>query len=197
MINDLLDKIKKEIKQELFKKDICSPYVIGIEGMSGSGKTTLGKLLHREFPDSNLFHMDDYFLQPYQRTPKRSNEIGGNVDYERFMEEIILHLEDADGFHYRTYDCHTQTLSSEIHMTSKPLVIIEGVYSQHPYFGEPYDLLIFCEISEEEQKRRVLKRNGTKMLELFVDEWIPKENLYFKTYCIKEKNNFVYNTDKQ
>ena len=197
MRNDLLDKIKKEIEQGLLKKGICSPYVIGIDGMSGSGKTTLGKLLQREYSDSNLFHMDDYFLQPYQKTPERSTEIGGNVDYERFMEEIILHLGDTDGFQYRTYDCHTQTLSSEIHITPKPLVIIEGAYSQHPYFGSPYDLLIFCEISEEEQKRRILKRNGAKMLELFVGEWIPKENLYFKTYCIKGKNNFVYNADKQ
>lgn len=197
MRNDLLDKIKKEIEQGLLKKGICSPYVIGIDGMSGSGKTTLGKLLQREYSDSNLFHMDDYFLQPYQKTPERSTEIGGNVDYERFMEEIILHLGDTDGFHYRTYDCHTQTLSSEIHITPKPLVIIEGAYSQHPYFGNPYDLLIFCEISEKEQKRRILKRNGAKMLELFVGEWIPKENLYFKTYCIKGKNNFVYNADKQ
>lgn len=197
MRNDLLDKIKKEIEQGLLKKGICSPYVIGIDGMSGSGKTTLGKLLQREYSDSNLFHMDDYFLQPYQKTPERSTEIGGNVDYERFMEEIILHLGDTDGFQYRTYDCHTQTLSSEIHITPKPLVIIEGAYSQHPYFGNPYDLLIFCEISEEEQKRRILKRNGAKMLELFVGEWIPKENLYFKTYCIKGKNNFVYNADKQ
>ena len=32
--------------------------------------------------------MDDYFLQPYQRTEERLAEPGGNVDYERFKEEI-------------------------------------------------------------------------------------------------------------
>ena len=116
------------------------------------------------------------------------NEIGGNVDYERFKDEIILHLGDSNGLYYHTYDCHTQTLSSKKHVAQKPLVIIEGAYSQHPYFGDVYDLRIFCEISKEEQRKRIAKRNGLQMLERFVNEWIPKENLYFKTFCIKEKS---------
>lgn len=186
--NNLLEKIKKEIERGLAENDGTFPYVIAIDGMSGSGKTTLAELLHLEFPNSNLFHMDDYFLQPHQRTSERSEEIGGNVDYERFKDEIILHLADPDGLHYRKYNCHTQTLSSEIHVTKKPLVIIEGAYSQHPYFGDVYDLRIFCEISEEEQRKRIAKRNGVQMLDRFTNEWIPKENLYFKTYCIKEKS---------
>lgn len=197
MTNNLFEEIKNEIEHGLAKNTSDSPYVIAIDGMSGSGKTTLAELLHREFSNSNLFHMDDYFLQPHQRTPKRSEEIGGNVDYERFRDEIILHLEDLDGLYFHTYDCQTLTLSSEIHVTQKPLVIIEGAYSQHPYFGEPYDLRIFCEISEEEQRKRIAKRNGLQMLERFVNEWIPKENLYFKTFCIKDKSCFLYNTYDQ
>lgn len=197
MTNDLFERIKREINQGLLVKNANCPYVIAIDGMSASGKTTLGHLLHEEFPDSNLFHMDDYFLQPHQRTVERYAEVGGNVDYERFKDEIILHLNNPDGLHYRTYDCHTQTLSSQRCANSQPLIIIEGSYSQHPYFGETYDLRIFCEISEEEQQKRIAKRNGLQMLERFVKEWIPKENLYFKTFCIKEKSCFLYNTNEQ
>lgn len=167
------------------------PFLVAIDGMSASGKTTLGHLLHMQFPNSNLFHMDDYFLQPHQRTAKRLSEVGGNIDYERFMGEIILHLNDRDGVSFRKFDCQTLTLGSKSHVTWKPLVIIEGAYSQHPYFGEPYDLRIFCEISEEEQKKRILKRNGPEMLERFVNDWIPKENVYFKAYKIKEKSGLL------
>lgn len=194
MINELFERIKKEIEQGLLAKGDNSPYVIAIDGMSASGKTTLGKLLHEEFSDSNLFHIDDYFLQAHQKTPERLAEVGGNVDYERFMEEIIFHLGDADGFCYHTYDCHTLTLSSQIYSSQKPLVIIEGSYSQHPYFEGAYDLRIFCETSEEEQMKRIVKRNGLQMSERFVNEWIPKENMYFKTYCIKENSCFLYTT---
>ena len=70
-------------------------------------------------------------------------------------------------------------------------MIIEGSYSQHPYFGEPYDLRVFCEISDKEQKERILKRNGLEMLERFSNEWIPKENAYFNTYKIREKSGFL------
>ena len=164
-------------------------FVVAIDGMSASGKTTLGELLHKQFPDSNLFHMDDFFLQPHQRTCERLSEVGGNVDYERFMNEIILHLNDRDGLSFCKYDCHTQTLSSRIHVPWKPLVIIEGAYSQHPYFGDIYDLRIFYEISKEKQRERILKRNGLEMSKRFENEWIPKENAYFEFYGIKKSCN--------
>lgn len=183
----LIAELYRKICEMIQKAENEPPFVIAIDGMSTSGKTTLGRLLHENYPESNLFHMDDYFLQPHQRTSERLSEVGGNVDYERFKDEIILHLKDKAGLSYRKYDCHTQTLGSAIHVPWKPLVIIEGSYSHHPYFGNPYDLRVFCEISEEEQQRRILKRNGPEMLKRFVNEWIPKENEYFEYYNIKEK----------
>lgn len=163
------------------------PIIVAIDGMSGSGKTTLGKLLHKTFPESNLFHMDDYFLQPHQKTEERLSQPGGNVDYERFKSEILAHLNNKKGLAYQVYDCRSQTLQPQRFVSWKPLVIIEGAYSQHPYFNDPYTLRIFCEISNAEQRQRILKRNGEFMLKRFQTEWIPKENLYFETFHIKEK----------
>lgn len=159
--------------------------LVAIDGMSGSGKSTLGALLHKNFPDSNLFHMDDFFLQPHQRTPERLAEIGGNVDYERFKEEILDHLNDKEGLDYRPYDCCTQSLETAIHVQWKPIVIIEGSYSQHPYFEDVYDFKMFCEISAEEQKQRIIHRNGETMWKRFEQEWIPKENAYFQKFINK------------
>lgn len=163
--------------------------VIAIDGMSGSGKSTLAEELHREFPDSNVFHTDDYFLRPQQRTKKRLEEIGGNVDYERFKLEILEHIHDRDGLTFSRYDCRTQTMGTPVFVAWRPLAIIEGSYSQHPYFGEMYDLRVFCEVSEEEQRARILKRNGEERLVRFLEEWIPKENAYFRKYKIKERKD--------
>jgi len=153
--------------------------------MSGSGKSTFAALLQEVFPDSNLFHMDDYFLRPEQRTEARLNEVGGNVDYERFYDEIIYHLNNPDGLSYRKYDCCSQKLQEDSFIAWKPLIIIEGSYSHHPYFKEAYDLRVFLDIPAEEQKRRILLRNGEFMLERFISEWIPKENAYFEKFDIK------------
>lgn len=163
----------------------CKPYVIAIDGMSGSGKSTFAALLQEIFPDSNLFHMDDYFLRPEQRTEERLSEVGGNVDYERFYDEIVSNLDNCDGFSYRKYDCCTQALGDFEYLPWKPLVIIEGSYSHHPYFKDAYDLRVFLEVTPDEQRERILKRNGEFMLGRFISEWIPKENAYFEKFDIK------------
>lgn len=183
--------IFKKITCELNSIDIKQPYIVAIDGMSASGKTTLGNQLHEHFPESNLFHVDDFFLQPYQRTPERLAEIGGNVDYERFHEQILSQLMNPNGLSYRKYDCHTQSLGTLQHVDWKPLVIIEGAYSQHPYFKDIYNLRIFCEISDAQQRERILRRNGPDMLKHFEAEWIPKENQYFDYYKIKEKSGLL------
>ena len=169
------------------------PFLVAIDGMSGSGKSTLGELLHKNFPESNLFHMDDYFLQPHQRTKERLAEIGGNVDYERFKEEIIDHLNEREGLDYQPYNCCTQSLETVVHVPWKPIVIIEGSYSQHPSFGNIYDLKIFCEISDEEQKQRIINRNGERMWKRFEEEWIPKEHAYFEKFQVKCNNIIIHN----
>lgn len=186
----LIDVIK-EIEIGLNNAKTQLPFIVAIDGMSASGKTTLGKQLHEHFTNSNLFHMDDFFLQPHQRTPERLTEIGGNVDYERFQKEILSHLWNANGLFYQKYDCQTQTLGLPQHVERKPLIIIEGAYSHHPYFENVYNLRIFCEISSITQRERILKRNGPDMLKRFENEWIPKENQYFNYYQIKEKSGLV------
>ena len=61
------------------------PHVlIAIDGPAASGKTTLAARLEKRY-GADVLHMDDYFLQPHQRTPDRYAEPGGNVDRERFF----------------------------------------------------------------------------------------------------------------
>ena len=43
------------------------------------------------------------------------------------------------------------------------------------------------DVDPAEQQERILARNGREMLSRFISEWIPKEELYFRTFRIKEK----------
>lgn len=159
---------------------------VAIDGMCGSGKTTLGEALAKKYK-CNLLHMDDFFLRPEQRTSGRYEEPGGNVDYERFRSEVLDHLADEEGFTYRRFDCHTMKLGEPYPLFWQRLNIIEGAYSCHPYFGDIYSLRFFMEVSVEEQRRRILARNGEAMFQRFEREWIPMENRYFEFYGIREK----------
>lgn len=178
----------KEIVRDMIlnRRKQKETFVVAIDGMSGSGKSTLGAWLHEEFPESNIFHMDDYFLQSYQRTKERLAEVGGNVDYERFKAEVLDHVREKSGLTFARFDCGTKSLLEGKKVEWQPIVIIEGSYSHHPYFGDNYDLRVFCEVSEEEQKERILKRNGPQQLGRFIEEWIPKENAYFQKYKIRD-----------
>ena len=158
---------------------------IAIDGVCGGGKSTLGQALAEKY-NCNLFHMDDFFLRPEQRTPERYAQPGGNVDYERFMEEVLEHLADSDGLTYRLFDCQRMELGAPREVPYSRLNIIEGAYSCHPYFGDVYQVRFFVELPTEEQKARILARNGEEKYKRFVNEWIPMENLYFKTYEIRE-----------
>jgi hypothetical protein len=154
------------------------PITIAIEGGSASGKSTLGQLLTQVY-DCSLFHMDDFFLQPHQRTPERFSEPGGNVDYERFKEEVLLPLRNRTPFSYRPFSCSTMTLDEPVHVNPKQLCVVEGAYSMHPALADDYDASIFLQIQPELQAERILKRNGPVMQQRFLKEWIPLEHKYF------------------
>lgn len=175
-----------KLKKENPEKTI----LIAIDGKCASGKTTLGSYLRNEF-DANLFHMDDFFLQPHQRTAKRLSETGGNVDYERFKEEVLEAVLKGRTVSYQRYDCKTQALEAPESISPKQLNIIEGSYSQHLFFGDVYDLRVFMEINPEKQIENIRKRNGEEKLKDFTARWIPKEEAYFRTFRIKEKSDII------
>ena len=126
--------------------------------------------------------MDDFFLGPNLKTPKRLKEVGGNVDYVRFKEEILDNLTKDVEFKYQVYNCKIQALDSFTIVKPKKLNIIEGSYSMHPTLINYYDYKIFFSIDSKSQIKRILERNGEFMLKRFIDEWIPKENEYFSKF---------------
>ena len=146
----LLNRIEELMSQQAL-------ILIAIDGSCTAGKTTLAELLWEQY-DCNIFHMDDFFLRPEQRTPERYAEVGGNVDYERFAEEVLIPLKTGVPFSYRPFDCSTFTLAAPVSVTPKKLNIIEGTYSLHPYFSDPYTLKILLHVSPQLQRQRILER---------------------------------------
>ena len=172
-MEQIMETAKKHIDELLAEKDTV---IVAIDGKCTSGKTTLASKL-AEIYGCNVFHMDDFFLRRSQRTPERFAEVGGNVDYERFREEVLLPLRSGKAFSYRPFDCSTFTLAAPVAVTPKKLNIIEGTYSHHSYFGNPYDLKILLTVDEETQRQRVLERPAF-LHKRFFEEWIPMENRY-------------------
>ncbi len=173
--------------------DSGRPVIVAIDGGSGSGKTAFAALL-AEIYGCNVFHMDDFFLSPERKTPERLSQPGGNVDYERFADEVSAGLKSGGAFSYRPYDCQTGGLKDAVIVSPKALTIVEGVYSLHPALADIYDLKLFLKTDTETRITRIRKRSGEAMLQRFIGEWIPLENAYFEALNIESSCNLVFNT---
>lgn len=183
-VENYLSNIVKYI--ELFLKD-HDKIVIAIDGMCGSGKTTLAQEINSFF-NGNIIHMDDYFLPLEKRTEERLSTPGGNVNYEKVYEDIVLNL-DKDLI-YEPFVCKTKSFKEKSIIKFNKVTIIEGSYALHPYFKKYYDLAIVLKISDTKQIERLSKREGLK-LDDFINKWIPLENKYFEYYDIFSKADFL------
>ena len=161
-----VDAINEIIKQE---DNTDRPILVAIDGRCGSGKTTLGEYLKGQF-DCNLFHMDDFFLRMEQRTPDRMKETGGNVDYERFYETVLIPVQKKESVCYQPFSCKEWRLLDAYEIPYKRINIIEGSYSLHPYFGKPYQLKIFMNIASDVQLANIRKRNGEEKAKEFQEK---------------------------
>lgn len=78
--------------------------VFAIDGRCASGKTTAAQEISKSLP-CTVFHADDFFLRPEQRTPERYAAPGGNFDRERFLNEVLLPAVSGETVNYRPFDC--------------------------------------------------------------------------------------------
>ncbi len=164
--------------------------IIAIEGGSASGKSTLAQTLQKLYGCA-VFHMDDFFLQPHQRTKERLEETGGNVDRERFEKEVLIPLSKNETVLYRKYDCKTKEMLPSEEIAPKKITVVEGAYCMHPSLRKYYTISVFLDISEDTQKKRIHKRNSEELQKRFFEEWIPMENRYFKEFDIKNSCDII------
>ena len=192
-----MDTIFNEIYQKLseLSEKMNRPALLAIDGRCGSGKSTLAAQLANDW-SASLFHMDDFFLQPYQRTPERRIEPGGNVDRERFLDEVLSPLRAGEDVIYRRFNCKSLSFDPDLIIEPQPIAIIEGSYACHPDLRDLYDLRIFLDIDPQTQQSRIEKRSGPDGLGRFKSTWIPMEETYFFECRVPECCDYILSGNK-
>lgn len=191
-MNDIAETIIASAKALPVKS---APVLIAIDGRCSAGKTTLAEYLH-ETADWSVIHTDDFFPRPEQRTKERLETPGGNIDYERFLEEVLIPLKNGDTeISFRSFDCRTMRLTEPQHVKIGRFCVIEGSYSCHPALREHYDLRVFLSVSPEEQTSRIIHRNGKEKAALFAEKWIPMEEKYFSACETESICDLKFKTD--
>lgn len=179
------------------EKSPSFPFIAAIDGRCGAGKSTLAAGLEER--GWTVFHMDDFFLQPYQRTPERLSAPGGNADRERFQEEILRPLrQGAREISYRPFNCQNMSLAPTVTVVPGKFCAVEGSYCCHPELWESYDLHIFLTVDKETQMQRIISRcgkngnNADNKAEMFRTRWIPMEEKYFAAFDIEGRAEMAF-----
>ncbi len=168
--------------------------IVAIDGMAASGKSTAAKYLAGLF-DAPIIHTDHFFLPIEMRTRERMDEVGGNLHRERFFTEVIENLGSKKDFKYKIFDCSKNTFTQTVRIPYSKVLIVEGAYSLHPYFGDYASVKVCMTVGAKTQSKRILERNGAALHERFINEWIPLENRYLKHFSISENCDIIINTD--
>lgn len=169
------------------------PILAALDGRCGSGKTTLAAQLAGQFPDSAVFHTDDFYLPPAQRVPGWETTPCANMDLLRLRDELLRPARDGQTVSYRAYSCREGAYQPAKLFAPRPFYILEGSYSHHPLLADCYDLKVFVTCSKETQARRLQAREGARYAD-FVQRWIPLEEGYFAAFAIEAGADRILDT---
>lgn len=167
-----------------------APVIVAIDGRCGSGKTTLARRLQEEL-NCRVFHMDNFFLRPEQRTEERLARPGENVDHQRFLAEVLRPARQGLPVTFRPYLCQYQSLGEAVYAAAAPLTVVEGAYACHPALWDFYDLRVFLTVPPDLQLRRIEGRSGPEKAALFRTRWIPLEEQYFAAFSIPQRCDMI------
>lgn len=149
-------------------------FIVSLEGKCASGKTTLCNELKKHL-DFVTIHVDDFFKPKNDLNLECYKTNDESIDYVR-LRDVLLNIKNNLEISYLKYDC-----SKDVFLPHKEklkrIIILEGVYSYHPYFRDLIDYLIFYEVSSDLQEKRIKERT---LYQKFIDVWIPQENKYYE-----------------
>ena len=147
--------------------------IFALEGKCASGKTTISNNLKNH----TIIDVDDFFLKQDKKTHERLNEVGGNIDYDLYLE-CIKKIRPNKTITYTIFDCMTQSYKEKT-IKIQNNVLLVGVYSYHPIVRQYIDKLCYLIVNEQEQYERLKTRT---MFNRFINEWVPLENKYYGSF---------------
>ena len=184
-INSLIGRLKAHLLES------SGPFLLVIDGRSATGKSTLAQSLNQQL-DATMIHGDDFFARGaelLQASPEALAEMC--IDRER-LGSVLQAFKSGQSAQYRPFDWVAFDGSlSDKPITVEPgkLMILEGVYSNHPDFRQWIDHSVLLCLPETERERRLLEREGE--ITDWERQWHRAEDWYFEHLAQPECFNFV------
>lgn len=156
--------------------------IIGVAGGTGSGKTTVVNKIVESLPKDSVavIPLDSYYNDESQATPEERKSI--NVDHPdafdwHLLIEHIHALKAGLPIEMPTYSyAEFSRLPEKIHITPKPVVIVEGIMVLlNKHLRDMMDLKIFVDTDPDERLIRNIQRDVVergRTLEMTIDRYL-------------------------
>jgi uridine kinase len=167
-----------------------SPALVAIDGLGGSGKSTLARAIAAASDGVAVVQMDDFYRPPSDRPAARPGELGADIDWRRFRDQVVQPLREGGRARYQRRDWDTGRLA-EWHEVAGDIVVAEGVYSSRTELSALYDFRIWVECPYDIRLARGIERDGEAARERWVSEWMPAEERYADLDGPRERADLV------
>jgi uridine kinase len=164
------------------KRPAHRPLLVCVDGPGGSGKSTLARGLAAASDDVQLVHVDDFYRPSSERHAGSVAErpIGGDFDLDRLRSEVLLPLRAGLPASYHVYDWATDRVSSHTMGVTKPIVVVEGVYSFSLPLAGLFDFSVWVDCPRDIRLQRGLARDGEAARTRWEQDWMLGEEQYIQ-----------------
>jgi uridine kinase len=155
--------------------------LVGIDGRGASGKSTLARALERAADDLAVVEFDDFYLPSADREARAARgdtEIGGNFDWRRLRDQVLLPLSRDRPAEYQRYDWPGDRLAEWHTVPVGGIVVVEGNFCTRRELFAFYDYTLWVEAPHELRLERGIRRGGPDTRERWLTEWMPEEDRY-------------------
>jgi uridine kinase len=178
-----------------------STVLVGVDGQGAAGKTLwaegLAEALRSIGQAAAIIHFDDFFLPSAERphgTPE-ARPIGGDFDWRRLRDEVLLPLRESRVASYGRYDWTSDALAETHQVPAHGVVIVEGVYCIRRELADLYDVRVWVECPHDVRLARGILRDGEAARSRWELDWMPCEERYVHEHNPGEAAHYVVSGD--
>jgi uridine kinase len=170
------------LREKRERLDADRPVLVCIDGAGGSGKSTIARELANAADDIQVVAQDDFYRPSVERFsgPPSLCPHGADFDLARLRSEVLEPLRQGRAVEYRVYDWDADALTGVVVPVTKPIVVVEGVYSSSVAQRSLFDVTLWVESPRELRLSRGLARDGEVARARWELDWMPKEDRYIE-----------------
>ncbi len=155
------------------------PILVAIDGRSGTGKSTFAALIGSQ-TRATVVAGDDFFAGGVEVLDRPAEDLADICIDRKRLRRVLETLKAGREAFYPAVDWKAfdgRLAEVETRLEPRPVLIVEGVYANHPDVRDLVDFSVLVETPDAIRRRRLIEREGA--LSDWERQWHRAEDWYF------------------